>query len=204
MVESPLSLIYRHDVRVMRVAALGTCLGMLAACGGSSADAALLRVLRPPLPPVAQPPDPCQLLNSPEVSSALSTSVVQGKDAPLATGLTPERDCFWSGHSLGLFHITVRTQAAEHGRVVVIEQVTQKPAYETTMAGLFDALPKVPPVAGLGDRARLTVLASGDASLEVLTGTALIDFGITTFQVHYPRGALENLARVALRRLPTS
>jgi hypothetical protein len=176
--------------------AAAACL-VVVGCGGANSGAAT-RTL--PLPVVAQPPDPCHLLTVAEVSSAIGTAVGEPKDAPLATAASPQRVCFWSGHPRGFVYMTIRTQAAEHARSLVEQQAVGHAVYETTMARLFDALPKTQPIAGVGDRAHFLGNSNADAWLEVLQGEILIDLHVQ--QAVDPGAVAEHLAHVVLSTVP--
>jgi hypothetical protein len=146
-----------------------------------------------PLPAVDQPPDPCTLLNVPEVAWVLGAPLSVERPS-LATRTTAERRCTWS----------TRTAPFTTADLVVVTATSARASVAMTIdenyAAASGALPDGHDVAGLGETARYS-----PARRAVYVKLKSAWFGLDAAGgLPGPRleAALVGLARTVARRYP--
>jgi hypothetical protein len=182
---------------------LAWMIAISSACGGSPSaeDRALARAEKTPLPVAAQPANPCHLLTPEEVRSVMGVALPLARDAELATERSGQRVCLWSSKR-GMLDLDITTQPALHAVAEATSRIVGRPVHESTVQSLFGgkagssgSLPS------LGDAARVTEFASGDAILTVLSGTTLVRLHSTGLHQSDATTRLVALARLVLKAL---
>jgi hypothetical protein len=196
-------------MRRARIVAIGVAAGALLVQACASSTDPLVSVMSNPLPAAVQPPDPCSLLTSVEVSTATGREIASPGPSEPARGDTGERMCYWPASDAPADRLTIhlRTARGLAAMAALRNHAAGKAVYTPTIETEFTALlPKdAVKVPGLGMNAYVWQRPNLDRiSCRVVGSGFLMELDAEHLLRDQSTPQLVSLARRAISRLSAS